>query len=389
MNRLLVSAIVLTFGATAGIAQSLDDLNIQIHGYATQGFLYSNQNNMFTTESTSGSPAWTDAVINITALPAPKLRVGVQGRYLLLGNYGNDLTLDWAAADYKANSWVGLRFGKVKTPSGLFNETQDIDPSHMWVLLPQGVYPLASRNSVLAHYGGVLYGSQEFSGGLGEIEYRAWGGQRVISPDDGYFTSYRTAGIILTTALTGPVYGGAIRWHTPVTGLMIGASDLRDEQWNAQLTDTIPGFGTFKGSFAMRPSNLPNYFARYEKRKVMVAGEYSRLLVAGPLTLPNVMTEIIRQDQRAWYVMASYKWTDKFTLGVYDSQDVDHEMQPGTGRYSKDWAVSSRYDFNEFLYAKAEQHFVDGTLLNSDISLNPGGLKPDSKLTVLKIGVSF
>lgn len=51
------------------MAQSIDDLNIQIHGYATQGFVYTNQNNIFTMNSTNGSPAWTEAVVNVGAQP--------------------------------------------------------------------------------------------------------------------------------------------------------------------------------------------------------------------------------------------------------------------------------------------------------------------------------
>ena len=78
----------------------------------------------------------------------PKLRVGVQARYFLLGNFGNAITLDWANADYKVNEKFGVRFGKVKIPSGLFNEIQDIDPSYMWALLPQSVYTLPDRNSI-------------------------------------------------------------------------------------------------------------------------------------------------------------------------------------------------------------------------------------------------
>jgi hypothetical protein len=54
-----------------------------------------------------------------------------------------------------------------------------------------------------------------------------------------------------------------------------------------------------------------------------------------------------------------------------------------------DWAASGRYDFNQFLYAKAEQHFIAGTELSYDAALNPGGLKPNTKLTILKVGVSF
>jgi len=172
MRRFIVSILALGLGALPASAQSLDDLNIQIHGYATQGFLYTTNNNIFTTSSSNGSPAWTEAVVNIGAQPIPKLRIGVQARDFLLGNFGNAITLDWAAADYKANDKFGVRFGKVKTPSGLFNETQDIDPSYIWSLLPQGVYPITSRNSVLAHYGGVVYGSFKLGPSLGKLEYR-------------------------------------------------------------------------------------------------------------------------------------------------------------------------------------------------------------------------
>ena len=58
MNRLLIAAIAaasmrLCSGALAS-AQSVDDLNLQVHGYATQGFVYSTNNNWDTTSSTDG-----------------------------------------------------------------------------------------------------------------------------------------------------------------------------------------------------------------------------------------------------------------------------------------------------------------------------------------------
>jgi hypothetical protein len=81
MKRILVGAFALALSASPIIAQSLEDLNIQIHGYATQGFLYSTNDNWNSTASTDGSPAWTEAVFNITAQPSSKLRVGVQERY--------------------------------------------------------------------------------------------------------------------------------------------------------------------------------------------------------------------------------------------------------------------------------------------------------------------
>jgi hypothetical protein len=159
MKRFVAILAVSLAGSLPAVSQSLEDLNIQIHGYATQGFLYTTNNNIFTTSSSNGSPAWTEAVLNVGAQPIPKLRIGVQARYFLLGNFGNAITLDWAQADYKANDKFGVRFGKVKVPTGLFNDIQDIDPSYMWSLLPQSIYPISSRNSVLAEYGGLAYGT--------------------------------------------------------------------------------------------------------------------------------------------------------------------------------------------------------------------------------------
>src|ERR1700687_3794358 len=108
MNRLLVGAMALALGAIPASAQSLEELNVQLHGYATQGFLYTTQNNILTTDSSSGSPAWTEAVLNVSTQPIPKLRVAVQARYFLLGNYGNKITLDFASADYRVNDEFGV-----------------------------------------------------------------------------------------------------------------------------------------------------------------------------------------------------------------------------------------------------------------------------------------
>jgi hypothetical protein len=348
--------------------------------------LYTTQNNILTTSSSNGSAAWDEAVVNISAQPTPKLHVGVQGRYFLLGNYGNAITLDWAAADYKANDRFGVRFGKVKTPSGLFNEIQDIDPSYLWSLLPQGVYPIASRNSVLAHYGGVVYGTFKLGQEFGSLEYRGWGGERVIGSDDGYFVSQKESGINLPNGLSGAFYGAALHWNTPLRGLMIGISDSNQEKWSSTATT---GNGALTGAETLNPLNSPSYFARYEKNKIMVAGEYNRLPVSGEITFPGVPTTPISIDWRAWYGMASYKVTDKFTAGVYDSQSVNRQAALGPARDSLDWAISGRYDFNQFLYAKVEEHFIAGTELSYDTTLNPNGLQPNTKLTILKMGVSF
>jgi len=384
----LIASVPLLIGGVAS-AQSMDDLNLQVHGYATQGFLYTTNNNILTTGSSDGSPAWTEAVVNISAQPNPKLRVTVQARYFLLGNFGNTITLDYASADYKVNDRFGVRFGKVKTPSGLFNEIQDIDPSYMWSLLPQGIYPISSRNSLLSHNGGVVYGTLKLAPRLGKLEYRGWGGERSLGTDDGYFLADREEGITFPNGVNAVTLGAALHWRTPMPGLMAGASIGHENKATSIITDTIPGYGTFSGTTPINSFNLQQYFASYEKQKLTVAGEFYRIPFHGMVQIPGLFTQTFRDDYRSWYAMASYKLTDKLSAGLYDSQFVDHQAALGPPRYSKDWAISARYDFNQFLYAKAEQHFIDGAELSYDADLNPNGLKPNTKLTILKVGVSF
>jgi hypothetical protein len=62
MKKILVGALALALSAVPSVAQSMEDLNIQIHGFATQGFLYSTQNDILSTNSTSGNAGWTEAV---------------------------------------------------------------------------------------------------------------------------------------------------------------------------------------------------------------------------------------------------------------------------------------------------------------------------------------
>lgn len=325
-------------------------------------------------------------MVNVSAQPTPKLRISVQTRYELLGNYANGITVDFASADYKISDRFGLRFGKVKTPSNLFNEVQDIDPAYLWALLPQSVYPISSRNGILSEYGGIAYGTLATEGSpkLGKLEYRGWGGENTLASNDGYFLSFVEGGLSLPNGLSGVSGGAALHYKAALPGLMFGASFIRKGILEGEVVA-----GGAVGSFTAQPISEPAFFAKYERNKLMVAVERNRqagayaIYFGGPAAAPT------RFDLRGIYAMASYKVTGKLTAGVYDSQYFDTATPLGPARYQKDWDISGRYDFNQYIYAKAEQHFLNGTGLSFDTTLNPVGLKPTTKLTVLKIGVSF
>jgi len=384
-SRIATVLLVLAFvwGGSSAPAQSIDDLKLQIHGFATQGFIHSTDNNWDTTDSTDGSAAWTEAVVNITARPESKLRIGVQGRFFLLGNYGNAITLDWAEADYKFNEHLGFRVGKVKTPTGLLNEIQDIGPAYLWVILPQSIYPLASRNTILAHYGGVVYGSLPLGEKMGKLEYRAYGGVRIVASDDGSLAQYEAAGLTIPNGFSGTAYGGTLRWETPIAGLIVGVTEGSERQSGA-VTD-----GPLQGQVMTAPFTVPYFFGQYEQNKIMFAAEYNQVAPQGTVTFNGYPPIYMAEDRREFYVMASYKIAKKLTGGLYYSSAIDRKAPISSARFQKDWALSVRYDIDPYMYLKAEQHFVDGTELGYSASDNAGGLSPNTRMTMLKFGVTF
>jgi len=357
-------------------------LNLQFHGFATQSFAASQNNNWNTMQTTDASAAWTEAVVNVSSTPVPKLRVAFQARYFILGTIGNSISLDWAAADYKVNEMVGVRVGKVKTPAGMLNEAQDIDPSQQWILMPQGIYSIASRNSTLSHYGGVFYGTLKLGDSAGKLEYRSYAGQRVINGNDGLYQALRDKGLSLPNGSVGPMYGGMVNYLTPISGFMVGASMDSEHTFGAINSATLSGY--------FEPGHFyqPYLYSRYEHGRFMVGGEYTRQALTKVLAFNGVPPTVSYKDLRAFYGMATYKAAEKMTLGLYYSSALDQKVAVSSARYQKDWALSARYDFNPFLYVKAEEHIMDGTLLGYSTSDNIT-LLPNDRMTFLKLGVSF
>ena len=116
---------------------------------------------------------------------------------------------------------------------------------------------------------------------------------------------------------------------------MIGASDLKANAWTATYTANR---GATTGSQTLTANSQPNYFAYYEKNKWVVAYEYSRNWGNTLTMLPGMAVSSLRNDDRGWYAMVSYKVTPRLTPGFYESQNSDRQAPLGVSRYQKDFA---------------------------------------------------
>lgn len=381
--------------ASAIFAQDLS--NIQIHGFVTQGFLYSSSNNYLSTNSSSGSLNWSDGVVSISDPVSDKLRVGIQLHLAQLGDVGGPtLQVDWAAGDYRANDKARFSFGKVKTVIGLFNDTQDVDAVQLWALLPQGVYPIDNKSFDLAHYGADFYGDMPLGKRGGTLSYRGYAGYRTLDLESGYVKDFNEAmpgfeqafglpNALVTTAPGGTVFGGDARWQTPLKGLLIGSSAFAEDlQGNAGAVSIHAARNIVTQQYAKFERG--KFFAAFELKRMPVGLTYTANTAGGPIPVLNPV------DWRSWYAMTSYRATRKLQVGTYYSHIVDAGGGESTSvyqHYSKDWTISSRYDFNSHFYAKLEGHFLHGTDLGYYSDSNPNGLKARSNILAARIGFSF
>jgi len=357
-----------------------DLAGIVVHGFVSQGFLFSSNNNYLSMKSSDGSPQWTDGAVNISDSLADNLRVGIQLHMYQLGEFGgSNIQVDWASGDYRVSDHFGIRAGKVKTVWGLFNDSQDIDAVFLWILLPQGSYSIDHKSFYLAHVGGDVYGDFHLGKRAGTFHYDAYAGQATIDLNDGYIKTFAELGLVFTNSLGGKTYGGDLQWETPLKGLTIGSSG------NMQRGDGIAPAGSFHSPAFLVPSN----YARFDKGKVYLAAEYDRIPINAIVTIGPAVIPFVA-DGRSWFVMGSYRLRNNVQVGSYYSQYVNKAAdttQPAN--YSKDWVVCTRYDFNPYFYAKIEGHFLHGTALGYYNSTNPNGLAPNSNMLAAKIGFSF
>jgi len=411
MHRQIVGLVVACFCAGQPTLQAqgfkLLDREVEIHGFASQGFVYTNTNNWLTMDTSQGSGAFTDFGLNVSTNITDKLRVGAQLYDRNLGQLGRyHPSLDWAVADYRFKSWFGVRGGKVKNTLGLYTDTQDLDFLRTFALLPQSVYPTDLREATIAHLGGDIYGNVSLKYRLGDLAYTAYAGRRSDSIYSGYPYLLSQFGIYLKS-YGGLQYGADLRWSTPVKGLLIGASRMNED---------VTGKGSTRDPFTPGALLLPysehskadwtnQFYGEYTLGKLRIDAEYRRYL-RDQIIFSGASSNVT--DVRGWYVSGAYRVMKRLALGSYYSRYTITSVIGGPlaalypnqtdtslpSNHIYDKVVSARVDLKKFWYVKVEGHFMDG-YGNSEYpdgfyyQVNPQGFKPNTNALVVKTGSNF
>src|SRR6202050_1695377 len=281
MHKRILSLVfaLLSFQAAqfALMAQEFEllDRTVQVHGFASQGFVYTDDNNWLTMDTSDGSGGFTDFGLNMSTPITDRLRIGAQVYDRNLGQLGQyHPSLDWAFADYRFKSWFGVRGGKVKTALGLYNDTQDQDFLRTFALLPQSVYPTDLRDATITHLGGDVYGKLSLRHGLGVLSYTAYTGHRSDSIYSGYPYYLSSFGAEIKS-FGGLQYGGDLRWSTPLKGFLIGASRLNEHITGKGLAINpfAPGAGLVPYSESSKADWTNQFYGEYVVGRFRLAPE--------------------------------------------------------------------------------------------------------------------
>ncbi|MGA7446409.1 MAG: hypothetical protein WBQ43_10445 [Terriglobales bacterium] len=373
---------------------TLFDRQVQIHGFVSQGFVHTNDNNWLTMNTSNvGSGEFADFGANASTQITDKFRIGAQIYDRNLGGLGNWYpSLDWAFAQYRFKPWFGIRGGRVKTVLGLYNDTQDLDFLHPWALLPQSIYPIDLRDSTIAHDGGDVFGDIRLGSKLGTLSYTAYGGHRQNSPHGGAAYLLDSDGLRFDS-LGGPQYGADLRWKTPLDGLLVGASRQIQDNTSVYTVELPTGPIQLRGSDRSDWAN--QFYGEYSWKKLLLDAEFRRAWDDNGK--PKV--DEFQINVHAWYIGGAYRIVKRLQVGSYYSHYWINfplaDIEPAATGHDNDKVVTGRVDINRFFNVKVEGHFMDGVGLPTDypngfyLANNPQGLQPNTKALVIKGGFNF
>lgn len=366
---------------------------VQVGGFFSQGYLKSSGNN-HPVEAKDGTWDFREMGLNVSTTVGSHLRLGAQGFAQRLGNYGDDkVILDWAVADYNFRQEFGVRAGRIKYPRGLYGEALDLDALRPFVFLPMGVYNPVLRDFSSSFDGAMVYGALS-AGSAGSVDYKVFYGDIKMNTDMGVADYFNNAGLFAAPGVRAlgvdHVYGAALDWSTPVSGLKVHLS-------YSKLSD-VEGRGQF-AAMPVLPVLIrvsPGYTAiglEYTRNEWTFAGEWVRQDGSSLVQALPAVNNAGKFGSENSYVSAARRLGDKWELGTYVSFSRNLHAAAGTpkaGKEATDWAVSVRYNVNENVIVKLEHHWVDGYYNQFNTAKTPNAvLKENTSFFAAKTTFSF
>jgi len=386
-----ICVILIVFGAK--IVSAFESGGIDIHGFISQGYLYSNKNN-YLGQSEKGSFEFNELGINFSKDMTENLRIGMQIFSRDFGQFENNkVIIDWAYGDYHWKDRIGFRAGIIRQAQGLYNQTRDVDMLRTAILLPPGVYDESNRDYISRISGASVYGEVPMAS-AGSLSYMFLAGTKNIDENGVVAKWVEAPGIYAVTDFEeGIFYNGKLEWHTPVRGLRIGTSGTKATDIQINVRTKIP-----LGKLPVGTNSVIDVM-EYYTYTLSVEYIWKDLTLAAEHSMSKSYTDVKNIHPFGCYAGAAYRFTDWFEADAYysvfysdkDDKDGDALKKRGLQDYrawQKDFVLSTRFNVNENWSIKLEGHLIDGVgqLLSQE---NPNGFEKNWYLLAAKVTFNF
>lgn len=333
---------------------------VQVHGFLSQGFVHTSDNNFFGHSDDSLSTDFRELGINGSWSVSPDLQLSMQVVWRDAGQTDEDgLRIDYGLANYNIfsseSSQLAIRAGRVPIPAGFYNETRDVAATRPSIFLPQSIYFDVNRNFALSSDGGYLYGEHRTDFGDFSFDF----GLAVPRTDDPDLMN------VILNGDSGRLQGDT-SWITRI------AYDSPGDQVRFAVTyaQILSDFKSSvrplnQGAFHFNPLILS---AQYNAEKWSLTAEYAlRRTRMDYSKLPD-----FGFTGQSYYIQGTYRFTDKLEgVARYDDLVWDLNDQygyryppalgPSFSRYARDWTFGLRYEIMPSLLLSGEYHHINGT----------------------------
>ncbi|RLJ19221.1 hypothetical protein DJ031_09320 [bacterium endosymbiont of Escarpia laminata] len=340
------------------------DENLQIHGFLSQGYTHTSANSWFG-DSSNGSWDFRELGLNASYRLTPQLQISGQLLSLTAGEMQDgSLSLDYGLLDYNFanfdNGNLGLRFGRVKTPIGLYNDTRDVAFTRTTNFLPQSIYFDKVRNLELSNDGFQIYG--DLLTDWGDLLFQAGMGKPVTDEN----VEYAYLGNDWQGELSGDLFflgrviyeleGGRIRLSATIAD---GDLDFEPGPTDPFSNGTI-GIQLRVLSFQYNAEAW--HFTTEYMQEDVINRDLGAFRPDGDNTAEGYYLQLAHDLFSDWEIIARYD------VSYLDRNDRDGTRQeagpfgiPAHNMFAKDWTLGLRWDITPAFMVRGEYHWVDGT----------------------------
>lgn len=359
----LIALPLLLLSASANAA-GFDSL--QIHGFASQAFIQTSDNNFFGDSDDGGTFDFRELGLNASLRPLPYLLLSAQ---LLSRSAGEtddgDPRLDYGFVDYSfvsdGSSRLGLRLGRIKNPLGLYNETRDVPFTRPSILLPQSIYFDRTRNLALSANIAQVYGEHWTQ--FGDVSFQFGAGEPIVddlSTEVGLLGRDLPGELEEDLSFIGRVLyerdGGRIRLA------LSGAQANVDYDPGAPFpNDLLPGSFRFEPLIASAEYNTQYWSltTEYALRKFQFRDLGA--IPDGSITGESFYIQGVYRFNAKWEGLLRYDvlYTNKDDRG--GSEFAAATGLPAHSRFAKDLTVGLTWHVTPSFMVRAEYHNINGT----------------------------